>query len=109
MTGYYSDQKGNMLSFPFNSSTVMFYVNKDAFTKAGLDPNKAPKTWKEVMAAAEKLKASGHACPYTTSWPSWLHIEKPSDANVLILGDNGTGKGVIANRIIGRQSAAGAL
>jgi sn-glycerol 3-phosphate transport system substrate-binding protein len=42
VTGYYSDQKGNMLSFPFNSSTVMFYVNKDAFKKAGLDPNKAP-------------------------------------------------------------------
>src|SRR6185436_3424649 len=47
VTGYYSDLKGNMLSFPFNSSTVMFYINKDAFKKAGLDPNKAPKTWKE--------------------------------------------------------------
>jgi sn-glycerol 3-phosphate transport system substrate-binding protein len=75
VTGYYSDVKGNMLSFPFNSSTVMFYINKDAFKKAGLDPNKAPKTWKEVVAAAEKLKASGSACPYTTSWPSWTHIE----------------------------------
>jgi len=38
VTGYYSDLKGNMLSFPFNSSTVMFYINKDAFKKAGLDP-----------------------------------------------------------------------
>ncbi|MEO8145843.1 MAG: extracellular solute-binding protein, partial [Betaproteobacteria bacterium] len=26
VTGYYSDLKGNMLSFPFNSSTVMFYI-----------------------------------------------------------------------------------
>ncbi len=75
VTGYYTDLQGNMLSFPFNSSTVMFYVNKDAFKKAGLDPSKAPRTWKEVVAAAEKLKASGQQCTYTTSWPSWMHIE----------------------------------
>jgi sn-glycerol 3-phosphate transport system substrate-binding protein len=64
-----------MLSFPFNSSTAIFYWNKDAFKKAGLDPNKPPKTWKELVAAAEKLKASGQACAYTTSWPSWVHVE----------------------------------
>jgi sn-glycerol 3-phosphate transport system substrate-binding protein len=75
VSGYYTDSKGQMLSFPFNSSTVVFYVNKDAFKKAGLDPNKAPRTWKEVVAAAEKLKASGQACAYTTSWPSWVHVE----------------------------------
>jgi hypothetical protein len=75
VAGYYTDLKGNMLSFPFNSSTVMFYVNKDAFKKAGLDPEKAPKTWKEVIAAGEKLKAAGQGCVYTTSWPSWMHIE----------------------------------
>ncbi len=75
VAGYYTDSKGNMLSFPFNSSTVVFYVNKDAFKKAGLDPNKAPKTWKEFIAAADKLKASGQQCVYTTGWPSWMHIE----------------------------------
>jgi sn-glycerol 3-phosphate transport system substrate-binding protein len=75
VAGYYTDPKGNMLSFPFNSSTIVFYVNKDAFKKAGLDPNKAPKTWKEFLAAAEKLKASGQQCVYTTGWPSWMHIE----------------------------------
>ena len=75
VAGYYTDRKGNMLSFPFNSSTVMFYVNKDAFKKAGLDPNAAPKTWKDVEIAAGKLKASGQDCVYTTGWPSWMHIE----------------------------------
>jgi sn-glycerol 3-phosphate transport system substrate-binding protein len=78
VSGYYTDAKGQMLSFPFNSSTVVFYVNKDAFKKAGLDPNKAPRTWKEVVAASEKLKASGQACAYTTSWPSWVHVENLS-------------------------------
>ncbi len=75
VAGYYTDTKGNMLSFPFNSSTIVFYVNKDAFKKAGLDPSKAPKTWKEFVAAADKLKASGQACAYTTGWPAWMHIE----------------------------------
>jgi sn-glycerol 3-phosphate transport system substrate-binding protein len=75
VSGYYTDSKGNMLSFPFNSSTIVFYVNKDAFKKAGLDPNKAPKTWKEFVAAADKLKAAGQDCVYTTGWPSWMHIE----------------------------------
>jgi ABC-type glycerol-3-phosphate transport system substrate-binding protein len=31
-----------MLSFPFNSSTTVFYYNKDAFKAAGLDTSKAP-------------------------------------------------------------------
>ena len=75
VAGYYTSTKGEMLSFPFNSSTVLFYINKDMFKKAGLDPNKAPKTWKEFGAAAEKLKASGQQCVYTTGWPSWMHIE----------------------------------
>jgi len=75
VAGYYTDSKGNMLSFPFNSSTAIFYWNKDAFKKAGLDPEKPPKTWKELVAVAEKLKASGQTCAYTTSWPSWVHVE----------------------------------
>jgi sn-glycerol 3-phosphate transport system substrate-binding protein len=75
VAGYYTDRTGTMLSFPFNSSTIVYYINKDAFKKAGLDPNKPPKTWKEVVAAAEKLKAAGESCPYTTGWPSWMNIE----------------------------------
>jgi sn-glycerol 3-phosphate transport system substrate-binding protein len=75
VSGYYTDSKGNMLSFPFNSSTAIFYWNKDAFKKAGLDPNKPPKTWKEFLAVVDKLQASGQKCAYTTSWPSWVHIE----------------------------------
>ncbi len=64
-----------MLSFPFNSSTVVFYINRDAFKKAGLDPDQVPKTWKELNAVALQLKVSGQECVYTTGWPSWMHIE----------------------------------
>jgi sn-glycerol 3-phosphate transport system substrate-binding protein len=92
VTGYYSDIKGNMLSFPFNSSTVMFYINHDAFKKAGLEP-KAPRTWKELAAAAEKLKASGQQCVYTTSWPSWMHIENFSAWHNVPIGTKQNGMG----------------
>ena len=91
VAGYYTDSKGNMLSFPFNSSTIVFYINKDAFKKAGLDPNKAPRTWAELNAAADKLKASGQACVYTTGWPSWMNIENFSAWHNVPIGtkDNG--------------------
>ena len=39
MTGYYTDMAGNMLSFPFNSSTPILYYNKALFKAAGLDEN----------------------------------------------------------------------
>ena len=38
ITGYYSTTKGEMLSFPFNSSSTVMWYNKDSFKKAGLDP-----------------------------------------------------------------------
>jgi sn-glycerol 3-phosphate transport system substrate-binding protein len=75
VAGYYTAPNGAMLSFPFNSSTTVFHYNKDAFKAAGLDPEKPPKTWPEVFAAAAQLKASGHACPFTTSWISWTQLE----------------------------------
>ena len=75
VAGYYTAPNGQMLSMPFNSSTTIFYYNKDAFKAAGLDPNNPPKTWAEVALAAAKLKASGSACPFTTSWISWTQLE----------------------------------
>ena len=93
VAGYYTDPKGNMLSFPFNSSTVVFYVNKDMFRKAGLDPNKAPKTWKEFLVAADKLKASGQQCVYTTGWPAWMHIENFSAWHNVPIGTKENGMG----------------
>ena len=93
VAGYYTDPKGNMLSMPFNSSTPVFYVNKEAYQKAGLDPEKAPKTWKEFAAAADKLKASGQQCVYTTGWPAWVHVENFSAWHNLPIGTKENGFG----------------
>ena len=93
IAGYYSDVNGNMLSFPFNSSTPILYYNKDVFRAAGLDPEVAPKTWPEVGAAAKRLRAAGAACGLTTSWPSWINVENFSAFHNLPLATRGNGFG----------------
>ena len=75
VSGYYTAPNGQMLSFPLNSSTTVFYYNKDAFKAAGLDTEKPPATWPEVALAAAKLKASGHKCPLTIAWAGWTQLE----------------------------------
>ena len=90
VTGYYSDAKGNMLSLPFNSSTALFYIDRNKFKQAGLPPT-PPKTWKELVAAAEKMKAAGQSCVYTTGWPSWVHIENFSAWHNLPIGTKENG------------------
>lgn len=75
VASYYSSPDGKLVSMPFNSSTPVFYYNKDAFKKAGLDADNPPKTWEEVAEAGKKLRAAGLECGYTTSWPSWIQLE----------------------------------
>ncbi|MBB5214234.1 sn-glycerol-3-phosphate ABC transporter substrate-binding protein UgpB [Parapusillimonas granuli] len=75
VAGYYSSPDGKLVSMPFNSSTPVFYYNKDAFKKAGLDPDHPPKTWPEVHEAGKKLRAAGMECGYTTGWPAWIQLE----------------------------------
>jgi sn-glycerol 3-phosphate transport system substrate-binding protein len=75
VAGYYTTTDGKMLSMPFNSSTPVLYFNKEAFGKAGLDPNKPPKTWPEVGDYAKKIVAAGYPCGFSTAWQSWVHLE----------------------------------
>jgi len=93
VTGYYTDTAGNMLSFPFNSSTPILYVNRDLFRKAGLDPDAPPKTWPQLEAAAHKLQAAGVPCGFTTQWPSWVNLENLSAWHNVAIGtlENGLG------------------
>ena len=91
VAGYYTAPSGQMLSFPFNSSTPVFHYNKDAFKAAGMDPETPPKTWPEVALAAAKLKASGHKCPFTTSWQSWTQLESFSAWHNVEFASKGNG------------------
>ena len=91
VAGYYTAPNGQMLSFPFNSSTTVFYYNKDAFKAAGLDTSKAPATWPEVALAAAKLKASGHKCPITLAWQGWTQLESFSTWHNVEFATKGNG------------------
>src|SRR5438105_7214184 len=50
---------GKLWAMPQYLLGIPFVWNKTLFRKAGLDPNKGPKTWTEFLAAAKKLKAAG--------------------------------------------------
>ncbi|HYF80786.1 MAG TPA: ABC transporter substrate-binding protein [Symbiobacteriaceae bacterium] len=59
-------------SVPFQRSTVVMYYNKDLFKAAGLDPNKAPANWTELVDFGKKLTK--------TDGSQW-GLEIPSDGN----------------------------
>lgn len=46
---------GQIYSIPFQRSTMVLFYNKDAFREVGLDPEKPPTTWEEVVEYGQKL------------------------------------------------------
>lgn len=75
VAGYYSDAHGQLISLPFNSSTPVLYYNKDAFKKAGLNPDEPPKTWQALEKDAAALRKAGMTCGYASGWQGWIQIE----------------------------------
>ncbi|WDP89952.1 MAG: ABC transporter substrate-binding protein [Desulfobacter sp.] len=71
---------GKTWSIPFQRSTIVMYYNKDAFRKAGLDPDKPPATWDELVAMGKKLvqkDADGKVTQWgieipSTGYPYWM-------------------------------------
>lgn len=60
ITSYYT-VNGKQMAMPFNVSTPMLYYNKDVFKAAGLDPEKPPKTFDEIMEYSKTIVESGAA------------------------------------------------
>jgi multiple sugar transport system substrate-binding protein len=50
---------GRVYALPFTAEASVLYYNKDLFTKAGLDPDKPPTTYAEVISDAKKITALG--------------------------------------------------
>ena len=92
VAGYYTDAKsGKLLSQPFNSSTPVLYYNKDAFKKAGLDPEQPPKTWQDLAAYSAKLREAGMKCGYASGWQGWIQIENFSAWHALPVATQNNG------------------
>jgi sn-glycerol 3-phosphate transport system substrate-binding protein len=89
ITGYYSTSKGDMLSFPFNSSSMVLWVNLDALKEAGIDT--PPKTWPDVFADAKKLHATHPTCGFSSGWITWALIEQFSAWHNVPIGTKANG------------------
>ncbi|MBO6837459.1 MAG: extracellular solute-binding protein [Alphaproteobacteria bacterium] len=68
---FYADSDGKMIGMPFNSSTPLLYVNKEALAKAGVE---APQTWEDFEAIAPKLVEAGYV-PLSQSHSPWIFSE----------------------------------
>ncbi len=66
VTGYYADMAGNLLSFPFNSSTPILYYNKNMFRAAGLDPDIRTSRRRPGPRSARRRSGCGR--------PAWLRF-----------------------------------
>ncbi len=81
-----------MASVPFNSSTAVMWINKDAFEKAGLDPSKPPATYDEVRRPAQAMKAkTAVPIPISTGWFSWIQLEEYAAIHNIAFASEGDG------------------
>jgi sn-glycerol 3-phosphate transport system substrate-binding protein len=99
---------GKLMAMPFNASAPMLYYNKTAFKEAGLDPEKPPRTLKEMRAAADKLvvRADGRVSRYgfTSAVDGWLIEQLMARAN-LDYCNEGNGRNGLATAVNWDQPA----
>ena len=102
IANYYSVD-GKLWSMPFNSSTPLLYLNKEAFDRAGLDPTKPPKNLTELGELAQKLTvkdAGGKTTQYGfgAAIYGWL-LEQLLAEDGKEYCDNGNGRKDLATKV----------
>jgi sn-glycerol 3-phosphate transport system substrate-binding protein len=93
-----SQTGGKTWGIPFQRSTIVLYYNKEMFKDAGLDPNHAPETWKEMAEYAQKLTkrdASGKVTQWgvqipASGFPYWLFQGLTTENDVQLMNAAGT-------------------
>jgi sn-glycerol 3-phosphate transport system substrate-binding protein len=92
-----SQTGGKTWGIPFQRSTIVMYWNKDAFKAAGLNPDKAPDTWDELVAYGQKLtKRDGSNVSQwgveipSTGFPYWLFQGLTTANGVRLMNEAGT-------------------
>ena len=93
-----SQTGGKTWGIPFQRSTIVLYWNKEAFKEAGLDPNKAPANWSEMVEFAKKLTkkdASGNVSQWgvqvpSSGFPYWLFQGFTTQNGVMLMNKDGT-------------------
>ena len=104
MAGFYpafmenSRTGGKTWGIPFQRSTIVMYWNKEAFKEAGLDPEKPPQNWDELVAFGQKLTkrdAGGNVTQWgveipSSGFPYWLFQGLTTANDVRLMNEAGT-------------------
>jgi sn-glycerol 3-phosphate transport system substrate-binding protein len=99
---------GRLYSMPFNTSSAILYYNKDLFKKAGLDPNKPPRTFEEIDAYAKQLVQSGATrSGITLAIYGWFFEQLLARQGALYC-DHGNGRDAAATAVVFNHEEAGA-
>lgn len=88
---------GKTYGIPFQRSTPVLYWNKEAFADAGLDPDKAPATWDEMVEFGKKLVKkdnNGNVTQWgvripSSGFPYWLFQGLTTSNEAILVSDNG--------------------
>ena len=84
---------GKTWGIPFQRSTIVMYYNKDAFKAAGLDPDKPPETWDQLVTVGKKLtKPDGSqwgAMIPSTGYPYWMFGALTMQNGQVLMNDAG--------------------
>ena len=89
---------GKTWGVPFQRSTIVLYWNKDLFRQAGLDPDKGPANWDQMVEFAKKLTktdASGNVTQWgvkipSSGFPYWLFQGLTTPNGALLMNEAGT-------------------
>lgn len=92
-----SRTKGKTWGIPFQRSTIVLYWNKDAFKEAGLDPNKPPATWGDMVEMSRRLvqkDGSGNVTRYgvmipSTGYPYWMFQALARENGEVLMNQDG--------------------
>jgi len=68
-------RNGVVYAFPFNQSVQVLYYNKDAFKNAGLNPEKPPKTWEDIIQYGKKLTIDFNDDGVIDQWGLMISLE----------------------------------
>lgn len=92
-----SQTGGKTYGIPFQRSTPVLYWNKDAFKKAGLDSEKAPANWNEMVEFSKKLTvkdANGNVSQWgvripSSGFPYWLFQGLTTENGAILANGDG--------------------
>lgn len=100
---------GKLYSMPWNSSTPLLFYNKTMFKQAGLDPNKPPKTFSEVIQYSKKLlnkDSKGNITRTGITWNlySWFFEEWMAEQNKLLVDNNNGRTGQVTKVVFNNEA-----